>query len=969
MGLLLLTVVLGCGLLDGDEASSTAETVAPVAANPNSAAEEAIQGGKYREAVGQLQKRVAEAPEDDKAWDLLELSMRRTGTPGEWVDSLSADQALGGRAEKHHVLRGTLALLAGRPADAVIAARAAASAAAADSAVLYYRAIAAGIAAPPDAPAVALALNEALNPTVAPAPMAPGRKPEKVATDVEKSPGAEVAPPTPPALPAEVEALAGWRAAELRAELKLAANDRAGATAEADKMAPGGRVAGHLAALIRLKAADGVTAAQPVLEAALKAAGEGDPGGLVPLLEGAAPVWLKAWEGPAFYEIVKNQRKAAKNETVGVLAAMEAEQALRAGKPALTLVAATVLAEVDKSEAGKAEAAWWRGLGSAALGNAAGTASAAADATGAAKAALLVLSGAMNGEPATLPVAGLPPSRVAVHTALVHQFQPHPEALAAAVDAAKQSGAVVTDLELLVRVSGREPITVTETDSAPLRSEAAVRSWLKDRAATTTPTGDHPATAGWTALISGTPAAAGVGVDAWARARTAVAAGDAPLAAREYGTLALAEPAWRAGPWRSLLVLNAPNLDEVDGDFSNFAPGFDSVTVMTNVHGWAHRRATAERRWRYGIAPLAPATKPEVSQALWEAVAARRYAELRWASGHGAWPAEAQTALTKAEAEAGLRAFQSPSLTTFREALSGQAVFSFRERPSGLELLLITEAGGRVTQVPADRLGQVRSYFAGVQSGKVDIRIGDRVRQWLLDGSNDLLLGIGRYVLVGDGELGLMPLTALPEQEDGLRFLIAVRFIGFEPTFDAFLPVQKDAFAEFKTDMYAICADQPEAQGILATFPNARVVVGETASVESWRAEAGTARFIHIGNLPSSPDGAGFKLANGTSLTLAEIAATRIHAEVVFVGAPSPDVAYSRIAALQHAGAVNLVGSAWTNTREVQEAFLASFWDTVSGRVATSRAISEARAHAVGVKDVSTTPPPGWASFFMMGGR
>ena len=107
-----------------------------------------LQSGKFAEALPELEKALATTPTDDAAWDAVEIAAIRGGQAAALLDRLSVDQAIGGRVDRHQALRAELALVAGRGADALAAARALEPANAGDSAALVVRAIQAGAPKP-----------------------------------------------------------------------------------------------------------------------------------------------------------------------------------------------------------------------------------------------------------------------------------------------------------------------------------------------------------------------------------------------------------------------------------------------------------------------------------------------------------------------------------------------------------------------------------------------------------------------------------------------------------------------------------------------------------------------------------------------------------------------------------------------------------------------------------------------------
>src|SRR5688572_11398377 len=100
----------------GGDAEPVKQAAPPVAAAPADAkspldrARVQLRKGKADEAFTSGEAVLVAHPEDDAAWDFVELAAIRAGKAGELVDRLSADQALGGRTDRHQALRGVLAL-------------------------------------------------------------------------------------------------------------------------------------------------------------------------------------------------------------------------------------------------------------------------------------------------------------------------------------------------------------------------------------------------------------------------------------------------------------------------------------------------------------------------------------------------------------------------------------------------------------------------------------------------------------------------------------------------------------------------------------------------------------------------------------------------------------------------------------------------------------------------------------------
>ncbi|MDP2317120.1 MAG: CHAT domain-containing protein, partial [Pseudomonadota bacterium] len=545
-------------------------------------------------------------------------------------------------------------------------------------------------------------------------------------------------------------------------------------------------------------------------------------------------------------------------------------------------------------------------------------------------------------------------------------------AYAAAVSAAEGTA---PDLALWGRLAGAAPLQAGADAAPALLAEQSVRGWLA------TGTGGllsadlaHPGVTGWNALSSKTTAPADApGVAAWARVRAALDAGDAAAAGKELGTLSTVVPAWRTGPWAPLTRLDGPRPEDLDADAVRNARAADPLPFAVAHHGWAARVRSTEELWARGIAPLPAAATADQRAAVWDAAAAHRLGLLAWVAGRDAYPAAAATALDAAEKAAGLTRYASPSLTALRSTLDGDALLSFRTVPTGIEALYVGEQKGKVGVLPASLGTDTARMFASLRVGGSAVADGDRIRATVIDGAMDVLLGVGRYIVVGPPPVGLLPVAALPEQADGLRFLASIRHVGYLPDFDALLPPAAPVEPEIGSTMFALCADDVEALAVRRVYPDAKVLQGAAATVASFRENAGAARFLHVGSFPVTPDG-GFQLADGT-LTLGDIAALPLGARGVLIGGAAPgaaglpaDLIAGRMAAFRHAGAQDVLVEAWSTESELRSAILLHFWEGLNRRYSASRSLSEARTLALReLGDDEGRLPSSWGGYFVSG--
>ncbi len=941
---LLLLSLTGCDQVTALLGTEPPPPAAPAAPPPKDLAAQTgdvrklLLAGKADKALEGAERLLAAHPEDDGLWDLVELAAIRAGAAGALVDRLSADQAIGNRPERHHLLRGVLAVEANRLGDALNAAKALETTAPGDAAAVVALAVARGAPVPEGLGSGAAALVAARDPAVAIDPAA--------------------------------EALPGWRAALVRAEARLARGDRAGAALEAATADAGGARARALAAIIRVRAAssgsEAWSAADPAARAAL---GAGDGVGAAEVLDAVLPAALGSWKARPLADLAGELRgklsEAGNTDGAARVAVIEAEAALRAGLPLRAREAAKLAAELPAT---KVRASWTLALAGAAVGSPADVEAAAASLAEPRAGAARDLVKALRGQSPTLPTPGLEGPDAALQALLGAGWLADGKAAYAAAAAA--AGTAAPDLASWASLAGTRAPPALPADAAPasgLRAERDVRAWLASGATAAFPADlDHPNLAGWSALLGGSPAAADApGVAAWARARAALSAGDSAAAAREVGALATVVPAWRSGPWAPLLALDGPLPGDLDGDAAGNRRSADPVPFTVAHHGWAARVASSEQLWRHGIAPFPAGATAEQRAAVWDAVATLRAGTLAWAAGAEPWPAAAVTALDEAEKAAGLGRFPPPSLASLRSTLDGDALLSFRPTGNGIEALYVGEDKARVAMLPDSLTRDTAALLADLRLGQSPVAAGDRVRSVVIDPAMDVLIGVGRYIVVGPTPLGLLPVAALPEQADGLRFLASIRHVGYLPDLDAILPATRPEFEPTVT-MLALCADPIEASVIRRIYPDATILEGQAATVASFREKAAKSRFLHIGGFPASADG-GFLLADG-ALSLGEIAGTPIGANgVVIQGGQEPEVIAGRIAALRRAGANDVLVEGWAGDPALRESLLLHFWEGINRRYSASRSLSEARTLAIREVGDPARLPGSWAGYFVAG--
>jgi len=873
-----------------------------------------LQAGKFSEALPELEKALAATPTDDAAWDAVEIAAVRGGQAAALLDRLSVDQAIGGRVDRHQALRAELALVAGRAPDALAAARALEPANAGDSAALTVRAIQAGAAKPDGLPPVVEAF---------------------VKSAMEKA-------DKPIAFSPEVEALPGARAALLRAEIKAAHGDATGALAAVESATASGLL-GTRVALARASwetdAQKGWANTTAGVDAATKAQ---DLVGAALVLDAGKVHAYRGWKAQAVVDAAALSRKGCEElenaAGAAMFAGVQADGLMHLGMPIEAKAAAEVAAA-----GGQARGNWRLALANAMLGDARATAAAAAGLSDADAQPIKDLGSAMAGGKPKLPTAGLSGDEAAWQLLLTAGWTEDKGVAAAAAAAA----ALSPDLALWGTLwSTRAPVTgVPETPM--MASENAVRAWVRDGSPGAVVDSTHPLAGHWRiALAHGTAPAAEGDVAAYARLVSSIEGAFADQAATEMNDLSAVLPDWRSGPLAPLLTLDGPQAAELEG--LAISPSRltdeDALGLRVSWHAWRQRELDRTRLWTHGVSPVPPALgTPERLAALWQAVAKQRAAVLAWAAGAGPYPAASVSELDNVAVELRLLPLKAGSVDEVRSALGRSALLSFvPARDGGWEALYLTDHGYRHAHITAAVAKDTDEYLSGLRGGKVSVAVGNKLREALIDPAGDLLTGYGNYYVVGPAPLGALPVDALPEQSQGLRYLASIRHTFYFPNFGSLTPptFQENDFA---TTMLAVVGDASSGETIRRIFPDAVVLDGAGATREAWLKEAPRARFLSFAHLEVAPSG-GFLMPGGGALDLSDIASTPLVARTVSVtGAGDAATTLARLSTIRAAGAGDFFATSSGANKVFNEKMTERFWDATNKRLPVWKAMSEPR--------------------------
>lgn len=936
--------LLGCSqiqdLLGKNDAPPPVQDVKPVEAPKPKVVATALLAGKYTEALPDLEKALAASPTDDAAWDAVEIAAVRGGQGAALLDRLSADTAIGGRVERHQALRAELALAAGRAADALTAARALAAVSPGDGAALTVRAIRAGAPKPDGLPVVEEAFL-------------------KAATDKTA------------ALSPEVEALTGARAALLRAEIKAERGDVAGALTALDGASAATGVLATRVATTRITwesdAGKGWTATTAGVDVATKAQ---DLHGAALILDAGRVHAYRQWKAQAVVDAAAAARKNAEEfgnlDAAAGFAGVQADALLHLGQPS----EAKAAAEVAAAQPGQAAKGKWRlALAHAMLGEARGVTAAAAGLPEADARPIRDLGAAMNGGETVLPTAGLKGDEAAWQALLGAGW------VTDMAGTAGRAAAVATtpDLKVWGQLWESRNAVVGGPETPQMASENAVRAWVKDGTPGAVVDSGHPFSAHWrVALAHGKAAPSDGDVAAYARLISSVEGAFADQAGSEMNDLSAVLPDWRSGPLAPVVALDGPRAEELEA--LAVAPSRltdeDALSLRVSWHAWRQREADRTRLWTHGVSPATPGlATPERLTALWQAVAKQRAAVLAWIAGGGAYPTASAGEIDNAAVELRLLPRKAGSLDDVRAELGRSALLSFvPAHDGGWEALYLTDHEYKRAHVAPGIAKDVTDYLAGLRAGKVTVSAGNKLREALIDPAADLLTGYGNYYVVGPAPLGALPVDALPEQSEGLRYLAAIRHTFYYPNFAAMNPptFQENDFA---TTMLAVVGDAASADLIRRIFPDAVILQGATATRDAWLKEAPRSRFLSFHNLDPAPSG-GFMMPAGGTLDLSDIASTPLVARSVAVSAQSEaSVTLARLSAFRAAGAGDYFTTGVGSNKVYNVKMTERFWDSTNKRLPVWKAMSEPRMQvAAELDDVKgSTTPTMWGGLMCAG--
>ncbi len=984
-----------------------------------------MNAGSHGEAIAMLQGLLAEEAGNIEIWKKLLRAGLASGTPADLLDQLDAGTAIGDQTVSHFRLRAELALAADRPADAVESARKIQEAEPEIAAALLARAILNHSGTEPLVDTSALDPKSHTDALVLAANSSGSRRARHLAK-MEY-----------------VHWQARLVHADLLVSVKQKDKAISTWTDLVDRAANGSRASYQSSLALAEHLDDQTVVAGHYAAAAEAAATFPDGAAVVAHLEASVDAWLEALEPEAALELARavHQERVEAQDAVQVPKSgmILARSAFAAGHMKESMEHAKA-SSVAAAEAGHTDlayaAAWLQGMAAWRLRDSGGLTDAAAR-CGERGALLEAMTTALTGDteqPAAILAAsklrGTDGVEVQLAAAAVTWMQGGDAAAVAgkAVKLADKAGHQPSRLETRLVQEGyarragsasaasvrRELESMAAAlgeDGVNLQAEVAARRTLAGEAARFP---EEDAFLAWRVLVGAAeapvaeaasaegeesaPPAATHPILLWAQARQEVAAGGIDEAIASYVSAIDASTANRVGPWASPSVLTGHDGPGLDPDLKALAKSNhpNAGLAALAVHDWWHQRRALEAGFSMGDDP-SDALDSDGRIALADAHQQLRAATNTWLLGGEAPPADLTTALdaahkTSEETPAFARALPLGTMDygTLRLELGGHAILSYRLGNAAGDAIVITKDGTRVVQLsnPGQIAAAAVEFRRQLLKGKahggsaVAPTSGDLLRKELVSVFHKDLSRIGRYLVIPDGPLWGFSFNALPEQQDGRRFLADIRSLSSHlSTTDAFRELASRPVL-FSPDFLGLApgteAATIRADGlkVLGEMVNAsrqfgqglRITEsGDSATRKIFLEKASKARYIHISDY--GVGNAGDLLLAGGSVSLAEIRAMNLSAQVVVLSANGdPLVMLRQAQAFHSAGALNLVVSSWLVEAPVRGKYLYNFYEARNRERSPGRSLAEARqAMQSGINSEEHFDPSWWGQFNLYG--
>jgi len=537
-------------------------------------------------------------------------------------------------------------------------------------------------------------------------------------------------------------------------------------------------------------------------------------------------------------------------------------------------------------------------------------------------------------------------------------------------------------------------------------AELAVRSLLSGAPASI-PAGATAGTEVWSALAQKrmpkkVEGAVWEGLLHWARGRAAAAAGRLEGHDGQFPAALGKLPLHRMGRLDLGTVLDGSEGIDLETDVALLAQvgGEMATGLALSAHDVGHRIDTMALNLSQGMMPLY-GVGDEEREALMAAVSKARAETAHWWLGKAAFPAESIAAVGAAEAKAaatseafkGMLPIKGTTAQGLLSDLRRGAVISLRAAHGTVQAVALSREGNGIKELGSSReiFGFAKAHrnamviAAQDKKAKTNHSHGHMLRMRLIDPFIGELTGIGRYALVAPPELQSFPLTTLPEQAEGLRWLADIRQMASAPTVATLHRELRAVDADtYKLDFLAFGGakeapredevtnfETPDELAVCGRYFRGgfdEVLTGEKATVASWNEKAAGARYLHFASLGPSMNG-GFQLHDG-ALSLEQIRNTPVHAEMVVITArATAEQQLRRARAFLDAGARWVLVAGWDVPDKVRVKYLANIYDSMNQERPPVRALSEGRNKLFNdsLMGIDLDDPALWGVFTLFG--
>lgn len=721
---------------------------------------------------------------------------------------------------------------------------------------------------------------------------------------------------------------------------------------------------------------------------------------------------------------IETAAAAAMDASAALVAAADA--ALLVGDPAQAIDHATAAKALATDEASSAHqaASWTAGVAAWQLGRNEALESAAAACRGPQKDALKALVALTRSDVDTarlqFPPTGLPGEAAA----MVYGIAAGVDAANAgkwydrAIKGADASGIaahrVTTRLakESWLRTFDRRSAAKLRQDTARVTSSPALQGELAVRGLLAGGKGAIPAEAGpaaatWNALASAQmpqkiEGKTWLGLLQWARGRAAAASGRLEGHDGHFPAALANLPLHRKGRLATGTVVDGSEGIDLETDVALLGEigGETAIGLALSAHDIGHRQSILNLDLSLGQDQLY-GVGDEEREALLAAVAKTRAEVQAWQVGAGEFPTSSMEAVAAAEEKAAATAEAFKSLLPTKGATASDllnelrrgAVVSFRAAHGKIQAIALSREGNAIKDLGSTREihKMAADYRNALKTSAPDVKVstdhsaGHFLRTKILDPFIGDLTGVGKYVIVASPQLTAFPLTTLPEQAEGLRWLADIRQMTSTPTVATLSRELREVTPEtFKLDFLAFGGEQkapneneltdfeaPDELKVCGRYFQSgfdEVLTGEEATLAVWKEKAETARYIHLADLNPSMNG-GFQFADGP-LSLDEIRNTPLHAEMVVMTARGTDAQQQqRARAFLDAGARWVLVAGWEVPDRYRVRYLGNIYDSMNQERPPIRAMSEGRNRLIndGMSSTNLDDPAIWGVFTLFG--